>query len=90
MARRMFEVAFIGSAVLLVVLVGAVNCLQGTVFVGGLKCSLNYTSSDLMVKIIATLIFLIFIGLLLGPVAMTLIQPFRGKRTKPPRKTAKV
>jgi NADH:ubiquinone oxidoreductase subunit 6 (subunit J) len=85
MPRRLFEAAFIASAILLVALVGAVNCLQGTFFVGGLKCQLNYTSSDLTIKALATLIFLIFLGLLVGPIVLTLIPQLRGRRTGPRR-----
>ena len=85
MPRRLFEAVFIASAILLVALVGAVNCLQGTLFVGGLKCQLNDTSSDLTIKVLATLIFLIFLGLLVGPIVLTVIPPLRGGRTKPRR-----
>jgi len=74
MPRRLYETTFIISAVGLVVLAGIVNCLQGTPFVAALKCSYSYTSSDLVVKIIATIIFLLFLGLLLGPIAATLIH----------------
>lgn len=80
--QRLFEIGFIISAVALVALVGAVNCLQGTPFVGALKCGYSFTSADLVVKIIATAIFLLFTALLLGPIALTLIQPNRAKRTK--------
>jgi len=82
MVRRLFEVIFIACAVLLVALVGAVNCLQGTPFVGGLRCQLNYTSSDPAIKALGTLIFIIFLGLLLGPIAVTIIPSLRGKRSK--------
>ena len=85
MTRRFYEIAFIISAIVLVALVGLVNCLQGTTFVGGLKCSFGYTSSDLIVKVIATVIFLLFLALLLGPVVATIIQPLRAKRRKPRR-----
>lgn len=81
--QQLFETGFIISAVILVALVGAVNCLQGTPFVGALKCNYGYTSADLVVKVIATVIFLLFTALLLGPVALTFIQPSRAKRSKP-------
>ena len=74
MPPRLYETAFIISAVALVVLVGIVNCLQGTPFVAALKCSYTDTSADLVVKVIGTLIFLLLLGLLLGPVAATLIH----------------
>jgi hypothetical protein len=82
MPRRLFEVVFIASAILLVALVGAVNCLQGTLFVGGLKCQLSYTSSDLTIKVLATLIFLVFLGLLVGPILLTVIPSLLSGRTK--------
>ena len=85
MSRRLYEIAFIISAIILVALVGLVNCLQGTTFVGGLKCSYSYTSSDLAVKVIATAIFLLFLALLLGPVVATVIRPLRSKGRKPHR-----
>jgi ribose/xylose/arabinose/galactoside ABC-type transport system permease subunit len=74
MPRRLYEIAFIASAVALVALVGAINCLQGTPFVAAMKCNYNYTSADLLVKVIAAIIFLLFLALLLGPVAGTLLQ----------------
>jgi len=83
--RRLFEILFVALAILLVVLVGFLNCLQGTTFVGGLRCNYGYTSGDLLVKVLGTIVFLLFLGLLLGPIAATVIQPLIGKRTKPPR-----
>ena len=86
MPRHLYEIAFIASAVVLVALVGVVNCLQGTPFIGALKCDYSYTSADLVVKTIAIVILLLFLGLLLGPVAATLIHPSVKKkqnRTKP-------
>jgi len=74
MPRRLYEITFISSAVALVVLLGIVNCLQGTPFIGALKCSYSFTSADTIVKVLATLIFLLFVGLLLGPVAATIIH----------------
>jgi hypothetical protein len=85
MPRRLYEIAFIASAVVLVALVGLVNCLQGTPFVGALKCGYGYTSGDLIVKVIGTVIFLLFLGLVLGPVAATILRPSPAKgrnRTK--------
>jgi hypothetical protein len=75
MKRRIFEIAFVCSAVALVSLVGLLNCLQGTPFLGGLKCSYALTSSDLVIKLGATAVFLLFLALLLGPVFATIIQP---------------
>lgn len=75
MPRRIYETAFIISAVVLVVLVGMANCLQGTPFISALKCDYTYTSGDLIVKAIATAIFLIFLGLLFGPIAAAIIHP---------------
>jgi len=83
MPRHLYEVAFIASAVVLVAMVGLVNCLQGTPFIGALKCDYSYTSADLVVKTIATVILLLFVGLLLGPIAATLIHPTVKKKTKP-------
>lgn len=83
MTRRLFEVVFIALAIALVALVGVLNCLQGTPFVGGSKCDYSYTSGDLLVKVIATVVFLLFLGLVLGPVAATIIQPMREKQRKP-------
>lgn len=70
-------------AVALVALVGMVNCLQGTPFVGALKCNFTYTSGDLIVKATATVILLLFIGLLLGPVAAAIVHPTRTKGRTP-------
>ena len=84
MPRHMYEMAFITSAVVLVALVGLLNCLQGTPFVAALKCDYSYTSGDFIVKAIATVIFLLFLGLLLGPVAATLLHPsVKGTKPKP-------
>jgi hypothetical protein len=85
MTRRFFEVVFIALAVALVVLVGVLNCLQGTPFMGGLKCDYSFTSSDLIVKVLATVVLLLFLGLILGPVAATIIRPKREKQRKPRR-----
>jgi hypothetical protein len=82
MRRHLYETAFIASAIVLVALVGMLNCLQGTPFVGALKCSYGYTSGDLLVKVVATVIFLLFLGLLLGPVAATILQPPHDKEAK--------
>ena len=75
MARHLSEIVFITAAALLVALVGLVNCLQGTPFVGALKCDYSTPSNDLAVRAIATVIFLLFLGLLLGPIAATLLHP---------------
>jgi hypothetical protein len=75
MSRRLYEIAFIASAVATVALVGLVNCLQGTPFIGALKCDYGFPSGDFVVRAIATVIFLLFVGLLLGPVAATLLHP---------------
>ena len=83
MFRRLYEIAFIAGAFVLVALVGAVNCLQGTPFVGALKCDYSYTSGDLIVKGIAALILMVFLALLLGPVAATLLHPSAKKGAKP-------
>jgi len=84
MPRHIYEMAFITSAVVLVALVGVLNCLQGTPFVGALKCDYSYTSGNFIVKAIATVIFLLFLGLLLGPVAATLLHPsVKGTKSKP-------
>jgi hypothetical protein len=82
MPQRLYEITFIGSAVALVALVGIVNCLQGTPFIGAMKCSYTFTSADLIVKILATIIFLLLVGLLLGPIAITLIHPPAKKEQK--------
>jgi hypothetical protein len=85
MPRRYFEVVFIALAIALVALVGVLNCLQGTPFMAGSKCDYNLTSSDLIIKVIATLVFLLFLGLILGPVAATMLQPKREKQRRPRR-----
>lgn len=79
MKRRIFEIAFICSAIGLVALVGLLNCLQGTPFLGGLKCNYTLTSNDLVIKLGATAVFLLFLALLLGPVLATLIHPHLNK-----------
>jgi hypothetical protein len=79
MKRRIFEIAFICLAIALVSLVGLLNCLQGTPFLGGLKCSYALTSNDLVIKLGATAVFLLFVALLLGPILATLIQPHLNK-----------
>jgi len=83
MKHRIFEIAFIGSAIALVGLVGLLNCLQGTPFLGGLKCTYTLTSSDFVIKLGATAVFLLFLALLLGPVLATLIQPRINKQQNP-------
>ena len=82
MSRRLYEVLFIAIAILLVVLVGLLNCLQGTVFASGLKCSLEYTSSDLLVKLLGAAVFVLFFCLILGPIAAVVIQSLRSESTK--------
>jgi hypothetical protein len=84
MNHRIYEIAFICSAIALVILVGLLNCLQGTPFLGGLKCNYTLTSGDLVIKIGATAFFLLFLALLLGPVLATLIQPHLTKHQKRP------
>ncbi len=83
MPRRLYEIGFIASAVALVALVGVVNCLQGTPFVGALKCNYAYTSGDLIVKILGTAILLVFLGLLLGPVVATILHVPQKKKQNP-------
>jgi hypothetical protein len=85
MARRLFETVFIALAVLLVILVGLLNCLQGTPFLGGSRCNLDYTSSDFLIKAIATGVFLLFVALILGPVAAAFLETLRGKEKKQPQ-----
>jgi len=75
MSRRLFEMLFIASAIVLVALIGLLNCLQGTPLLGGLKCNLSYTSNDLVIKLIATVVFLLFVALILGPIAVTVFRP---------------
>jgi hypothetical protein len=84
----MYEIGFVTSAVVLVALVGVLNCLQGTPFVGALKCDYNYTSGDFVVKGLATVVFLLFLGLLLGPIAATLLRPVKGTKPKPAQGSA--
>jgi len=83
MPRRIYDITFMILAVALVALVGMINCLQGTPFVGALKCNFTYTSGDLIVKATATVILLLFIGLLLGPVAAAIVHPTRTKGRTP-------
>jgi len=83
MPRRIYDITFMILAVALVALVGMVNCLQGTPFVGALKCNFTYASGDLIVKATATVILLLFIGLLLGPVAAAIVHPTRTKGRTP-------
>ena len=82
MNHRIFEIAFICSAIALVGLVGLLNCLQGTPFLGGLKCNYTLTSNDLVIKLGASAVFLLFIALLLGPVLATIVQPRVNKHQK--------
>jgi hypothetical protein len=82
MARRFFEIVFIALAILLVALVGALNCLQGTPFMGGSKCPYTYLSTDSLVKVLATVVFVLFVGLILGPVAAAVFQSMRIKQKK--------
>jgi hypothetical protein len=85
---------FIGSAIILVGLVGSLNCLQGTQFIGtfsgsGLKCPFALTSNDLIIKIGATAIFILFLALLFGPILGAMLHPQSApeKTEKPSRKT---
>lgn len=73
--RHLYEIAFLAASVLLVALVGAVNCLQGTPFIASMKCNYSYTSGDFAVKAIASFIFLLFVGLIVGPVAAAVLHP---------------
>ncbi|HYB66704.1 MAG TPA: hypothetical protein VEC43_00130 [Candidatus Acidoferrales bacterium] len=82
MNHRIFEIAFICSAIALVGLVGLLNCLQGTPFLGGLKCNYTLTSNDLVIKLGASAVFLLFLALLLGPVLATIVQPRVNKHQK--------
>jgi hypothetical protein len=82
MSRRLFEILFIASAIILVALIGLLNCLQGTPLLGGFRCNLSYTSNDLIIKLIATVVFLLFVGLILGPIAVTVIRPVTANAKK--------
>ena len=75
LSRHLYEIAFMAAAVLLVALVGAVNCLQGTPFIASMKCNYSYTSGDFAVKAIASVIFLLFVGLIFGPIAAAVLHP---------------
>ena len=70
------------AAVVLIAIVGAVNCLQGTPFAVGWKCDYGLTTDSLIVKVLGGIIFILFLGLLLGPIAAALIQPLREQAKK--------
>ena len=72
--ERIYETLFIASAIVLVGLVLGLNCLQGTPFIGGLKCSYALTSSDTIIKVGATAIFVLFLALLLGPILASILR----------------
>ena len=82
MQPRIYDRLFIASAIILVGLVVGLNCLQGTPFIGGLKCSYQLTSSDTIIKVGATAIFALFLALLLGPILATILHPQRTGKTK--------
>jgi len=84
MRRRIFDILFVGSALLLVVLVVWLNCIQGTPLPGGLKCYSAATSGDLVVKILGTIVFVLFLALLGGPIAAALYHPQRTTQSNNP------
>ena len=79
--QRIYERLFIASAIILVGLVGSLNCLQGTPFIGELKCSYALTSSDVIIKVGATAAFALFVALLLGPILAAILHPQRADKT---------
>ena len=86
--QRIYERLFIASAIILVGLVVSLNCLQGTQFIGQLKCNYALTSSDLIIKVGATAIFALFAALLLGPILAAILHPQRtDKNSTSPGKT---
>ena len=83
MERKMYDRLFIASAVILVALVISLNCLQGTPFIGGAACSYQLTSSSFIVKVGAAAIFILFVGLLFGPIVAAILHPQKGEKTAP-------
>ena len=75
MERKMYERLFLASAAALFALVIALNCLQGTPFIGGAACPYQLTSSSIIVKIGAAAIFVLFLGLLFGPILAAILHP---------------
>ncbi|HUK49448.1 MAG TPA: hypothetical protein VLV18_00310 [Terriglobales bacterium] len=75
MEHRVYERLFLASAVALFAFVILLNCLQGTPFIGGLACPYQLTSSSIIIKIGATAIFALFLGLLFGPILAAILHP---------------
>ncbi len=68
---RILEASFFLTAIVLVILVVGLNCLQGAPglkLIGFLECDYGLTSADLLVKVGATAIFVLFLVLLFGPI----------------------
>jgi hypothetical protein len=68
---RILEIAFFSTAIVLVILVVGLDCLQGTQslkLIGFLECDYGLTSSDLRVKVGATAVLVLFLILLFGPI----------------------
>ena len=82
MERKDYDRLFIAGAVILVGLVGSLNCLQGTPFIGGLKCDYALTSTDTIIKIGAATIFALFLALLFGPILATLVRQQKTEQTQ--------
>ena len=80
--QRIYERLFIASSIILVGLVGSLNCLQGTPFIGQLKCNYGLTSSDTIIKVGGTVIFALFLALLLGPILATILYPPKANKAK--------
>ena len=83
MDRKDYDRLFIAGAIILVGLVGSLNCLQGTPFIGGLKCDYSLVSTDTIIKIGAATIFALFLALLFGPILAAIAHQQGTKETQP-------
>ncbi|HUK26812.1 MAG TPA: hypothetical protein VLV31_00195 [Candidatus Acidoferrales bacterium] len=82
MERKTYDRLFIAGAIILVGLVGSLNCLQGTPFIGGLKCDYALTSTDTIIKIGAAAIFALFLVLFFGPILAAIAHKQRTEETR--------
>ena len=80
---RILEASFFLTAIVLVILVVGLSCLEGATglkLIGFLQCDYGLTSADVRVKVGATAVFVLLLALLFGPILAVLGR--RPKHTK--------
>ena len=84
-SSSILETAFMVTGIALVLLLVGLNCLQGSTgmkLFGILECDYGLTSADFRVKIGGTVVFVLFLALLFGPILAVLRRSGRNRRSK--------